>query len=172
MELWDIYNANREKTGKTMVRGASFEKGDYHLVVHVCIFGTDGRMLIQQRQKDKDGWPDLWDLSVGGSSVAGEDAQTAASREMYEELGIRIDLTGIRPHLSVNFDFGFDDIFLIEKDIDLRKIILQTEEVQNVQWATRSEIKQMISDGSFVPYYPSLIDFIFDSHNHYGMYRK
>ena len=37
MELWDVYDSNRIKTSKTMVRGGSFEKGDYHLVVHICI---------------------------------------------------------------------------------------------------------------------------------------
>lgn len=172
MELWDIYNASREKTGQSMVRGAQFEQGAFHLVVHVCIFNADGRMLIQQRQKDKQGWPGMWDISVGGSAVSGEDAQTAAMREVYEELGIRVNLSGIRPHLTVNFDHGFDDIFLFEKDVDLSETVLQPEEVQNVKWAERNEIKQMINDGVFIPYYPALIDLMFDSRKHYGMHES
>ena len=172
MELWDIYNANREKTGKTMVRGASCEKGAFHLVVHVCIFGTDGRMLIQQRQKDKQGWPDMWDVSIGGSAVCGEDAQTAAARELHEELGLNVDLTDIRPHLTVNYDHGFDDFFLIVKDVELSELKLQSEEVQNVAWAARDEIKRMIADGVFIPYHPSLIDLMFDSRTHYGVHRQ
>ena len=151
MERWDVYNAERGKTGKTMVRGERFEEGALHLVVHVCIFSTDGRMLIQQRQKDKQGWPGFWDITVGGSAVAGEDAQTAASRELNEELGIRVDLTGVRPNLTVNFDHGFDDIFLVEKDVKLSETVLQAEEVQNVKWATREEIRQMITDHTFIP---------------------
>ena len=170
MEVWDTYNANREKTGK-MIRGAAFEKGALHLVVHVCLFGPDGRMLIQQRQKDKQGWPGFWDITVGGSAVAGEDAQTAASRELNEELGIRVDLTGVRPNLTVNFDHGFDDIFLVEKDVKLSETVLQAEEVQNVKWATREEIRQMITDHTFIPYYPSFIDLIFDSKARYGLHR-
>ena len=50
MELWDVYDINRNKTGKTAVRGEGLPEGGYHLVVHVCIIGSDGRMLIQQRQ--------------------------------------------------------------------------------------------------------------------------
>ena len=49
MELWDVYDINRNKTGKTAVRGEGLPEGGYHLVVHVCIIGSDGRMLIQQR---------------------------------------------------------------------------------------------------------------------------
>ena len=43
MELWDVYDINRNKTGKTAVRGEGLPEGGYHLVVHVCIIGSDGR---------------------------------------------------------------------------------------------------------------------------------
>lgn len=56
MELWDVYTVDREKTGRTWQRGNRLENGDYHLVIHVCIFNKDGQMLIQQRQPFKDGW--------------------------------------------------------------------------------------------------------------------
>jgi hypothetical protein len=52
MELWDVYNADRVLTGKTMVRGEPIQKGQYHLVVHACIFdkkGQPGRNLSQDR---------------------------------------------------------------------------------------------------------------------------
>ena len=55
MELWDIYDKDRNKTGRTMKRGEPMKDGDYHLVVHICIFSSDGKMLIQQRQPFKDG---------------------------------------------------------------------------------------------------------------------
>ena len=32
MEIWYIYNSDREKTGRTMVRGGEFEEGTYHLM--------------------------------------------------------------------------------------------------------------------------------------------
>lgn len=72
MELWDVYDINRNKTNKTMVRGESFAKGNYHLVVHVCVFNSKGEMLIQQRQPFKEGWPNMWDITVGGSATKGD----------------------------------------------------------------------------------------------------
>lgn len=171
MELWDVYNRNREKTGKTMVRGAEFEEGAYHTVVHICIFSSDGRMLIQQRQTFKHGWPGLWDLTVGGSAVAGEDAQTAASRELSEELGIEYDFSDVRPSLTMNFEHGFDDYFLIGKDIELSDLKFQPEEVQNAKWATKQDILQMIEDGSFIPYHTPLIELLFELRGQYGAFR-
>ena len=55
MELWDVYDVDRQLTGKTMVRGEPFEKGAYHIVVHICVFNSEGQMLIQQRQPFKHG---------------------------------------------------------------------------------------------------------------------
>ena len=86
MELFDLYTAEREKTGRTMVRGEPVPEGFYRLVVHVCVFDPQGRMLIQQRQPFKKGWSNLWDISVGGSAVAGDTSRTAAERETREDL--------------------------------------------------------------------------------------
>lgn len=170
MELWDVYNADRTKSGKTMVRGDRFESNSYHLVVHACIFSSNGEMLIQQRQPFKAGWPDMWDITVGGSAVAGDISQTAIERELFEEIGLKIDLQNVRPHLTVNYDVGFDDIYLIEKDVDINELKLQYEEVQQIKWATIDEIYQMIDDGRFIPYYKSLIKTLFDMRKNYGCY--
>lgn len=172
MELWDVYNIDKIKTGKTMVRGSEFQKGDYHLVVHACIFNAKGEMLIQQRQPFKEGWPNMWDITVGGSATQGDTSQTAIERELFEEIGLEIDLQSVRPHFSINFDVGFDDVYLIEKDLDIRNLKLQYEEVQQVKWATIDEIFQKLDEGIFIPYYKSLIQLFFDSRNKYGCHHK
>jgi len=172
MEYWDIYDIERIKTGKTMLRGQEFPNGAYHLVIHICVFNEKGEMLIQQRQPFKEGWPDMWDISVGGSAVMGDSSQAAAEREAVEELGLKLNLSGIRPNLTINFDRGFDDIYLIEKSVDIAELKLQPEEVQSARWASREEILKMIEDGVFIPYYPSLINLFFDSRNKYGCISK
>lgn len=168
MEYWDIYDIERVKTGRTMVRGSEFEDDAYHLVVHVCIFNDKNEMLIQQRQPFKEGWPDMWDITVGGSAVTGDTSQKAAEREVLEEIGLKLDLKGIRPHLTVNFDRGFDDIYLIEKNVDINELTLQPEEVQAVKWAGRDEILAMIEKGDFIPYYPELVNLFFQIRKKYG----
>ena len=88
MELWDLYDRDRQLLGRTMARGEKQPEGTCHLVVHICLFNSRGEMLIQQRQSFKSGWSNFWDLTVGGSAVAGESSRTAAEREVREELGL------------------------------------------------------------------------------------
>lgn len=168
MELWDVYDRNRRKTGKTMVRGEQYDAGAYHLVIHVCIFNSKGEMLIQQRQPFKQGWPNMWDVTVGGSAIAGDSSELAAEREVFEEIGLKIDLSNIQPHLTINFDVGFDDFYLIENDVDIDQLQLQYEEVQQVKWAAKDEILKLIQKDEFIPYYPSLIELLFDSRKRYS----
>ncbi|WP_346897457.1 hypothetical protein [Clostridium sp. UBA7503] len=68
----------------------------------------------------------------------------------------------------MNFNNGFDDIYLIEQDVDINELSLQYEEVQKVKWASKEEIFSMIDSGEFIPYYQSLIQLFFDSRKKYG----
>lgn len=172
MELWNVYDVNRNKTSRTMVRGEEFEPGDYHMVVHVCIFNAKGEMLIQQRQPFKQGWSNMWDVTVGGSATLGDTSQMAAQRETFEEIGLELDFSELRPHLTVNGEYRFNDIYLIESQVDIHKLTLQPEEVQNVKWASLDEILQMIESGEFIPYYKSLIQLLFESRRQRGSVRR
>jgi len=169
MEFWDIYNSDREKTGATMVRGDRIKPGDHHIMVHVCVFNNAGQMLIQLRHPDKEVWGDKWDISAGGSAVAGDTSSVAIHREMLEEIGIDYDFSNIRPHLTVNIHGAFDDIYIVDLDADISTLRLQPEEVKQVKWADRDEIFRMIDSGEFVPYRKSLISLIFDMRSGYGM---
>ena len=172
MELFDLYTADRVKTGRTMVRGDAVPEGCYRIVVHVCIFDPEGRMLIQQRQPFKEGWSNMWDITVGGSAVAGDTSRTAAERETREEIGLSIDLTDVRPSLTLYWEHGFDDYYLLTRDVDPDTLHLQYEEVQTVRWATREEILRMIDDGEFIPYEKGLIDLLFFQRNHRGAHTR
>ena len=168
MELWDIYDENRVKQNRTMVRGEPYGEGDCHLVIHVCVFNGQGQMLIQKRQPFKQGFSGLWDVTVGGSAVMGDSSAQAAERELYEEIGLRVDLSHTRPHLTINREHLFDDFYLIEREVELSSLTLQGSEVEQVRWATREEILAMIDDGRFIPYYRELIGLLFAMRKKYG----
>lgn len=171
MEKLDLYDEHRNKIAKQITRGDEMALDEFRLIVHVCIFNSKGEMLIQKRQPSKKRWPNLWDLSCGGGAIAGETSQQAASRELLEELGIHYDFEHIRPHFTSNFERGFDDYYLIEYDIHLNELTLQTEEVQAVKWASKEEIFQLIKLKEFIPYYESLIAFLFEGRHQYGAIR-
>lgn len=170
MELFDLYDRDRVPLGKTVERGKDIPEGCYHIVVHVCIFNSQGKMLIQQRQPFKKGWSGMWDVSLGGSGTAGENSAEAAHRETLEEIGLDISFKELRPVLTVHFDHGFDDIYTVNKDVDISALKLQYEEVQAVKWATEEEIISMIRRGSFIPYHEALISLLFFMRNHRGTF--
>lgn len=172
MEIWDLYTKDRIKTDKTMIRGEAHPHGYYRIVVHICIFNSEGKMLIQQRQPFKQGWSGLWDITAGGSAISGDTSQSAAERELWEELGIKISFETLCPTITVSFNEGFDDFYLIENEVDIETIKLQQEEVKAVKWATVEEILHLIDEKDFIPYNNDFIRMLFFLHNHNGLHTK
>ena len=172
MELWDLYDKNRKLTDSTMARGDAMIKDTYHLVIHVVIFNSNNQMLIQKRKHDKVSNPNMWDISVGGSVTAGETSQLGAMRETEEELGLQIDLHNQLPHLSITFERGYDDIYIVNREAEVNKLAVPNDEVSDVKWATIDEILQMIAEGTFINYRQSLIQLLFDMRYQYGAVKR
>ena len=86
VEIWDLYDAQGEKTGKTMIRGEAIPSGFYHIGVHIWPMNDKGELLIQRRSMGVQWKPGIWAVT-GGSAVSGEEPLTAARRELREELG-------------------------------------------------------------------------------------
>lgn len=172
MELVDLYDENRLPLGRTAERSAQKGPGEYRMVVHVCVFDRRGRLLIQRRARSKYIFPNLWDVSVGGGVDAGETSRQGAEREVREELGIPLDLSGLRPVVTVNFDGGFDDFYLLIRDWSLKDLTLQQEEVQAVRWASLEEVLDLLAREDFIPYPESFLRFLFDMRAQFGFPTK
>lgn len=166
MEIWELLDYKREKNGIFSERDGEIPDGMKHLVVHVCIFNSQSEMLIQKRQPFKRGWSNLWDLTAGGSAIRGDTSQSCAERELEEELGIRMSFEGICPHMTLSADRVFDDIYIVQFDVDIDSLKLQKEEVQAVRWASREEVHTLIEEGKFIPYHKALIDLLFYFKDH------
>lgn len=164
MEIWDLYTVDRVKTGETVVRDTGIPAGLYHLQVHVIIFNSKNEMLIQKRTPTKRFYPDLWDVTVGGSAVTGDTSSVAAEREVQEELGLTVHLNGKRPDFTMTYSDTFDDYYIVEMDVPLSDLTLQPEEVQDAAWASREEVFRMMADGTFCPNLTGLITLLFELH--------
>ena len=135
MELWDIYNENKEKTGRTMKRNDwNMKPDEFHLTVL--------------------GW---WEVP-GGGVVAGESSADAVKREILEETGI--DVTGadggyafsykrVNPEEKNNY---FVDVYKFTMDIDTSDVKLQEAETSGFSFATLSEISDYAKQGIFLHY--------------------
>ena len=55
MELWDIYDENKERTGATMKHNDwNMKPGEFHLTVLGVLMRPDGKYLITRRRMDKE----------------------------------------------------------------------------------------------------------------------
>jgi len=145
MEIWDLYDENRQLTGETAVRGQALPRGRYHLVVDALFLNSKGETLLQRRAKEKDILPDIWSVT-GGSALAGETSREACLRETEEEMGFvpdmehaKILLTEKREKTEAPF---FRDLWLIHQDVPLEKMAWQPGEVQDGMWILPEKIRE------------------------------
>ena len=161
MELMDIYDEERQRTGRTMERSQEPAPGDHRTVVHLCVFNAAGELLIQRRSEEKFTYPLRWDVTAAGAVAAGETSRQAAERELREELGYSLSLSGVRPVMTVNFPGGFDDFFVVEREISLQELTLQTEEVCDAAWVSLAEAERMVMNKTFCTYPPGLLTVLY-----------
>ncbi|NCA81893.1 MAG: NUDIX domain-containing protein [Opitutae bacterium] len=91
-EPFDLYAADEFRVLGRATRGECHgNPALIHAVARVLVWDRRGRLLLQLRSASKDIQPNKWDTSVGGHLLPGEDAETAARREMKEELGVAPD---------------------------------------------------------------------------------
>ncbi len=86
-ELLDVADEQNQVL-RQATRREIHDNGLIHRAVHILVFNKNHDCLLQQRSLLKDRHPGVWDSSAAGHLDAGEDYETAASRELEEELGI------------------------------------------------------------------------------------
>ena len=99
-ELIDVLDENGIKTGEVLSRNEIHQKGLWHRAIVVAIVNKNNQVLLQQRSFKKDKNAGKWDISVAGHISTGQDALSAAAREINEEvsvnLGYKIDIKDFR----------------------------------------------------------------------------
>lgn len=141
-EYNDIYDADRNLTGRIHRRGTPWKKGEYGMVVCVWVYDGEGNVLLTRRAPQKSG-AGTWENS-GGAVKAGETSLQAIARELYEETGIRA--------AQEEFEFlesGRDrnthyDHYCLRRSLPLEQIVLQPGETDAVQWASFGKVHEMI----------------------------
>lgn len=160
-ERVDLYDSNRNFLKKSKLRKEKALPGEYVLVAHTIIVNQKGQILIQKRVSSKALWPSLWDLSCSGGIVAGETSSSGMERELFEELGVRVDLSTVRPILTASYPQGFSDYYVIELDRDLSDFKIASKEIQAIKWVYPTQLLDLLDRGDFVPYDPTFLSALF-----------
>lgn len=151
MELLDLYDIHLKKTGQIIERGQQTPKNSFYSVIHVWPVNSSGQILIQKRAETVQWNPCIWACTSGAVS-SGEDFLTACKRELKEELSVIADeadlsLAGIFKRVT-----NYCCVWIYKKEIDIKDIVLQKEEVSDVKWVTIPELKKMIIQNEFYNY--------------------
>ena len=151
MERWDVYDRAGNPLGRTVARGERLRDGEHHLVVHVWVVNSVGRLLIQRRSPRRQMMPNMW-AATGGSAVAGEDSLTAIRRELREEMGIcpkkeEFVLAGRLVRRN-----SLCDVWVVRKDVAVPDMKLQKSEVSDARYVTPDQLRAMVADGRFHDY--------------------
>lgn len=145
MELWDLFDAQRNPLFRTRVRGTPAETGEYHIVVSIWTIDSQGNILLTLRDSIKESYPDTWE-NTGGSAQAGETSRRAAVRELAEETGITATEDELILLATEATRDSFVDHYLLRRDVPLSEIRLQQGETADVKWVQLAELERMIED--------------------------
>lgn len=158
MEYWDIYDADKKVTGRTMKRNDwCLKDGEYHLTVLGVVKRPDGTVLITKRVMTKAWAPGWWEVS-GGAAQAGETSEEAVRREVKEETGL--DVSGAEGGYLFTYkrenpgegDNYFVDVYRFVMDVEDDDLKLQEEETDGYMFATLEQIKAFAEQGIFLHY--------------------
>lgn len=158
MELWDIYDKNKQRTGRTMKKNDwCLKDGEYHLTVLGVVARKDGKYLITKRVMTKAWAPGWWEVS-GGACQAGEESRDAVLREIKEETGLDVsnwDGGYVFSYSRENPGEGdnyFVDIYRFVGDFTEEDVHLQEAETDGFMLATLEEIQEFARQGIFLHY--------------------
>ena len=90
MEWNDIYDGERNLTGRVHKRGTPWKPGEYGLVVCVWVYDGNGHFLLTRRAKGKS-FAGTWENS-GGAARAGETSRQAIATFFSDSLSFSLPL--------------------------------------------------------------------------------
>ena len=158
MELWDIYDSNKQPTGRTMNRNDwHMQDGDYHLTVLALVKTPEGRLLITQRKADKEWAPLKWEIP-GGGVRAGETSEEAVLREVQAETGLKVlkeqgklihTYRNDSPEEHNNY---FVDIYQFILPFTASDVHIQEDEVETFEISTIDNVRKIGENDDFLHY--------------------
>lgn len=154
MEIFDIVDENGRPTGKTVERTTAHREGIRHRTAHIWVIRQRNGIyecLLQKRSLCKDSFPGQYDTSSAGHIHAGDEIVDSAIRELEEELGIKAEQEDLKSagsfvikvdkvfHAEEFHDREIAFVFVYDKDVDIKDLHLQKEEVDEVRWFSVEE---------------------------------
>jgi isopentenyl-diphosphate delta-isomerase len=144
-DIFDIVNERDEVIGRAP-RSEVHARGLLHRAVHIHVFNARGELFLQKRSKTKDREPSRWGAACSGHVDSGEDYDTAAVRELGEELGWKPSgplKRILRIEACRETDQEFVWVYRCDGEGPFK---LNAEEVETGGWFSQSQIEQWLAE--------------------------
>lgn len=148
-EVLDVVDENNTVVGKA-AKDEVLKKNLIHRGAVIFLFDSKHRIFIHQRTKNKRIYPNMWNMTLGGSVVSGESFPEAANREITEEVGVK----------DAKLQFLFYDryqsildnvIACVYKLVYDGEIVIQKEEVAKGFFVSLNELENLMRKEKFCP---------------------
>ena len=158
-ELVDVIDEQGNKTGEVVSRNEAHAKGILHRTVHVWIINQAGEVLIARRAPEKETNANKWGVSsVAGHVRSGEEPIDAALAEVREEIDLKLEESDFE-HLYATLHWRdhhggalitnhLDESYLVEREIDTKKLVLQEGEVSEVALRHFTDLEKAVASGN------------------------
>ncbi len=161
VEYMDVYNENKEKTGRIVDRKTPLKKGEFMMyVLAILERPSDHKLLITRRALDKKWAAGAWEIP-GGASMAGETSFQAVTREVMEETGLDVTVCPdeqrkvIYSYINEDLERGdnyFVDIYHFVFPFEEKDVTIQKSEAIDHKFATIEEITELNEQSAFLHY--------------------
>ena len=139
-EIFDVVDHADRVIGQA-TRKEVHARGLLHRAVHILVADSSGRFFLQRRSLAKDTIGGLWAGACSGHLDSGEDYETAAIRELAEEIGVHAradELTEIfRRDACPETELEFIRVYALRRE---GPFTWNTAEIMDGQWVTVTEL--------------------------------
>lgn len=148
MELIEIVDRDGNFTGQIIDKEEAHDNNLLHNEVAVFIINDKKQVLLQKRSANKRFNPNKWALCAGHVD-AGESLESAALRELKEEVGIDITINDLKPFAEREFTIRDSNshvtyFYYTKSNLNEKDFIIQKEELSEVKWFNIDEVIDMI----------------------------
>lgn len=146
MELVEVIDENGKSTGEILPLEEVHKKNLLHSGVIVFIVNDKKQVLLERRSLKEEYASGKWAL-LGGHVKAHESKEDAAIREIFEEIGLKVNKNDLKPFGNKDIDidkpahifyFYYVKFLLNENEFDLDK-----SEVSEVKWFDIDEVIEL-----------------------------
>lgn len=153
MEMLEVFDENNHSLEYAIERDKVHEQKLWHRHVSAWIMNDKGLILMQKRSMKKKKNPGLWS-KTGGHVEYKEEPIQAIKREVYEEIGLKIndyewiELFKNDKEKEKYFSYGYIIFTNLKED----EFVLQNEEVDLVKYFSIEELEQNKTNPDFTFY--------------------